>query len=74
MLPPYKRTLRKVNFRPASNFRITYNNQADEYANKGYFTDPEQNEREGWFDRDLLPWGPNTMPADFTIKEKEDKK
>lgn len=74
MLPPYKRTRHKVNFRPASNFRITYNNDADDYSNRGYFTDPEQNEREGWFDRNLLPWGTNTMPADFKIKEKEDKK
>lgn len=74
MLPPYRRTRRKVNFRPASNFRITYNNQADEYAVRSYFTDPEQNEREGWFDRDLLPWGENMMPADFTEKSKEVKK
>lgn len=73
MLPPYKRTRRRVNFRPASNFRITYNNNADDYSNRGYFTDPEQNEREGWFDRDLLPWGPDTMAPDFVIKEKEKK-
>ncbi|MCM1138930.1 MAG: hypothetical protein NC453_10215 [Muribaculum sp.] len=74
MLPPYKRTRRKVNFRPASNFRITYNNDADDYSNRSYFTDPEQNEREGWFDRDLLPWGNNTIPTDFKYKEKEVKK
>lgn len=73
MLPPYKRTRRKVNFRPASNFRITYNNDADDYSNRSYFTDPEQNEREGWFDRDLLPWGTSTLPTDFQIKEKEKK-
>lgn len=71
LLPPYKRTLRRVNFRPASNFRITYNNDADDYSNRSYFTDPEQNEREGWFDRDLLPWGTATMPADFLEKRKE---
>lgn len=74
MLPPYKRTRRTVNIRPASNFRLTYNHEADDYGNRGYFTDPEQNEREGWFDRDLLPWGPNTMPRDFKYEEKEDVK
>lgn len=74
MLPPYKRTRRKVNFRPASNFRLTYNNGADSYANREYFTDPEQNEREGWFDRDLLPWGQSTISADFTEKRKESEK
>lgn len=71
MLPPYKRTRRKVNFRPASNFRLTYNSDADEYSNRSYFTDPEQNEREGWFDRDLLPWGTSTLPEDFIVKEKQ---
>lgn len=72
MLPPYKRPARRrVNFRPASNFRITYNNHANEYANRTYFTDPEQNERSGWFDRDLLPWGPETIASDFTYREKK---
>lgn len=71
MLPPYKRPARRrVNFRPASNFRITYNNNAEEYANRSYMTDPEQNERTGWFDRDLLPWGPETITPDFTYREK----
>lgn len=69
MLPPYKRKARKVNFRPASNFRLTYSVEADGYANRTYMTDPEQNERTGWFDRDLLPWGQNLMKPDFTTKE-----
>lgn len=69
MIPPYKRRHRKVNFRPASNFRLTYNIEADMYANKMYNTDPEENEREGWFDRDRLKWGSNTMEPDFTEKE-----
>lgn len=69
MIPPYKRRHRKVNFRPASNFRLTYNIQADRYANKMYNTDPEENEREGWFDRDRLQWGSNTMKPDFEEKE-----
>lgn len=65
MIPPYKRHRRKVNFRPASNFRLTYNLEGDAYANKMYMTDPEENEREGWFDRNALKWGSNTMEPDF---------
>lgn len=61
MLPPYKKMRRKVNFRPASNFRFTYSNKAVPYALGEYFTDPEQNERQGWFDHDLLPWGPDRL-------------
>lgn len=72
MLPPYKRRHRKVNFRPASNFRFTYSAEADSYANYMYMTDPEQNEREGWFDHDLLPWGADAAFDDF--KYNEDKK
>lgn len=70
MLPPYKRTRHKINFRPASNFRHAYSIHADAYANKMYKTDPEENEREGWFDRERLRWGSNRMIPDFTIKEK----
>ena len=69
MIPPYRRKHRKVNIRPASNFRLTYNIQADMYANKMYNTDPEENEREGWFDRERLFWGSNTMAPDFRTKE-----
>lgn len=71
MLPSYKRTRRKVNFRPASNFRHVYAIHADAYANKMYKTDPEENEREGWFDRGSLQWGSNRMSPDFIIKRKE---
>lgn len=67
MLPPYKRTRRRVNFRPASNFRLTYSMEADTYSNYNYITDPEQNEREGWFDHDLLPWGPDSSFVDFRV-------
>ena len=73
MLPPYKRTARKVNIRPASNFRLTYSVEAEAYANRTYFTDPEQNERTGWFDRDLLPWGTDTMSPDFMAKERKEE-
>ena len=71
MLPPYKRAVRKINIRPASNFRLTYSVEGNGYANCTYFTDPEQNEREGWFDRDLLPWGTDTMTPDFTFKRRK---
>ena len=73
MIPPYRRTRRTVNVRPASNFRLTYNVMADPYANRMYTTDPEENEREGWFDRDRLRWGSNRMAPDFQIKEKKEK-
>ena len=73
MIPPYKRHRRKVNFRPASNFRLTYSLEGDAYANKMYATDPEENEREGWFDREALKWGSNTMEADFENEERRMK-
>ncbi len=69
MIPPYNRKRRKVNFRPASNFRHVYSIEADGYANRMYMTDPEENEREGWFDRDRLHWGSNNMNADFNYLE-----
>lgn len=71
MLPPYRTKRRKVNFRPASNFNITYRTEADLYSNRRYLTDPEENERQGWFDRDLLPWGQNTMAPDFVYKNEQ---
>lgn len=68
MIPPYNRRTRKVNVRPASNFRLTYNIQADPYSLRTYTTDPEENEREEDFDRNRLKWGSNTMEADFKEK------
>lgn len=73
MLPPYKRTLRKVNFRPASNFNFTYTFYADDYTNERYCTDPEENDRQGWFDTNRLKWGVNATHTDFEYKEKEKK-
>ena len=61
MLPPYKRPQRKVCLRPASNFRLTYTVEADSYSTRTYFTDPEENERSGWFDHDLKTWGSEQM-------------
>ncbi len=70
MIPPYRRGRHKVNVRPTSNFRLTYNVDADFYSNKMYNTDPEENEREGWFDRSKFKWGCNTTKCDFNLKEK----
>lgn len=71
MIPPYKRSCRRVHFRPASNFRFTFCSESSSYSNVMYRTEPEQNERQGWFDRDLLPWGPDTMPPDFRPCDKD---
>ena len=68
MIPPYKRKARKVQVRPASNFRLTHNFKSQEYAMKMYTTDPEENEREGDFDRTRLRWGANAMVPDFQLK------
>ena len=54
MIPPYKRSKRKVAFRPASNFRLTYNAQSDGVSMKMYNTDPEDNERQYPID---INWG-----------------
>lgn len=70
-LPPYQRKHRAVNFRPASNFRLSYTVMYHQYTNRMYRTDPEENERDGWFSRDLLKWGSHTMKPDFTIKAKK---
>ena len=39
----------KCTFRPASNFRLTYDVMADSYGLKNYTIDPEENERTGSF-------------------------
>ena len=54
MLPPYTKEKRKILFRPASNFRLTYNAQSDGYSMKKYNTDPEENERTNPIN---VPWG-----------------
>lgn len=68
-LPPYHRTRRAVNFRPASNFRLSYSVMYREYTNRMYKTDPEENERDGWFSRDMLRWGSHTMTPDFIYND-----
>ncbi|MBO4600304.1 MAG: hypothetical protein J5641_06155 [Bacteroidales bacterium] len=73
MIPPYHRKQRVVNFRPASNYRLTYAVMYYPYSNIMYWTDPEENNRDGWFDRDLLNWGIHTMAPDFVIERKEIK-
>lgn len=74
MLPPYKRTRRRVNFRLADDFRIKYSFEATGEGMRRYATDPEENEREGWFDRDLIPWGADLMEPDFKCVDKAKKK
>lgn len=54
MLPPYKKPHKDVVVRPASNFRLTYNAQADGYSMRKYTTDPEENERTYPIH---IPWG-----------------
>lgn len=71
MLPPYKRKASKVRIRPASNFRLTYDANGLPYAVKMYTTDPEENEREGNFNRRHLQWGANRMPSDFKATKEE---
>ena len=72
-LPPYHRTHRAVNFRPASNFRLSYLAMYHQFSNIMYRTDPEENERDGWFSRDFLQWGSHTMNPDFIITNKSRK-
>jgi hypothetical protein len=38
-----------------------------------YRTDPEENERDGWFSRDFMQWGSHTMEPDFRITEMNKK-
>lgn len=71
MLPPYHRKHRLINFRPASNLRISYSVMANPFSNVIYKTDPEENERDGWFSRDLLKWGSHLMEPDFKVEEKQ---
>lgn len=59
MLPPYKRTDRTVNFRPASHFLLSHNVMADSYSLRMYDTDPEENDREGVFSK--ATWGPYSL-------------
>ena len=54
MIPPYEKKRERVNYRPASNFRLTYNAQSDGYSMKKYNTDPEENERT---EPIRIPWG-----------------
>ena len=61
MLPDCKLGKGKVKLRPASNFRLTADMNTERTLQKMYYTDPEENEREGWFSRDEVRWGVNLM-------------
>lgn len=54
VIPSYHKRCGRVTFRPASNFRLTYNMNSDPFCNKVYNTDPEQNERDFWFSPDIF--------------------
>ena len=68
-IPPYHRKHRAVNVRPISNFRMSYTVMYHVFTNVMYKTDPEENERDGWFSRDFLQWGSHTMQPDFIITD-----
>jgi len=54
MLPPYKKSDRRLVLRPASNLSLGYNGQQDEVTMQMYHTDPEENAREYPVS---VPWG-----------------
>lgn len=58
LLPDIKYQDRKFTLRPAHNFRLTYNAQADGESMKMYTTDPEENERTYPV---RIPWGTGTL-------------
>lgn len=74
MLPPYKRTMRKVNVRPASVFEFDYAYYASDIANVTYKTDPEENAREGWFSRTLMKWGNAKSHEEFLYSPSKSRK
>lgn len=57
-LPDWKWQRGKFTARPASNFRLTYNAQADGLSMQNYTTDPEENERDYPV---RIPWGTGNM-------------
>lgn len=61
LLPSWHWGKGNVHIRPSSNFRITSDQNAERILQKMYYTDPEENEREGWFSRDEVKWGANLM-------------
>lgn len=54
MLPPYKKSSRKVVVRPASNFMLSHSSRVDGQSMQTYRTDPEENSRERLVD---VHWG-----------------
>ena len=57
-LPDWSWKRGKFTARPASNFRLTYNAQADGLSMQYYTTDPEENERDYPV---RIPWGTGSM-------------
>ena len=54
MLPPYKKSSRKLVVRPASNFELSHSSRAEGQSMRRYEIDPEENSRERLVDVD---WG-----------------
>ena len=54
MIPPYKKSSRKVVVRPASNFVLSHSSRAGGESMRSYSIDPEENSRERLIDVD---WG-----------------
>lgn len=74
MLPPYGRSCRKVNFRPASAFEVSYTNRSNYGAVQRYSTDPEENVRQGWFSPEVAPWGLQAERPDFVCRTADAEK
>lgn len=64
LLPHWYWEKGKVRVRPASNFRLTDIITTERTLQKMYYTDPEENEREGWFNKDEVRWGANLMDGE----------
>lgn len=71
MLPPYRRSKRRVTVRPASAFVFNYTNRSGYLTNVIYDTDPEANVRQGWFAPQVAPWGLNAERPDFYATPKD---
>jgi len=68
MLPPYKKSGKKVVFRPASNFSMAYYAQSGDGTMQSYFADPEDNIRTNPVD---VPWGTGNFEENQPVDVEE---
>jgi hypothetical protein len=68
MLPPYKKSGKKVVFRPASNFSMAYYAQSGDGTMQSYFADPEENIRTNPVD---VPWGTGNFEENQPVDVEE---